>query len=659
MKRWTLDILAGALVVAVNLIVFGYHSGRLGFYADDGGFLSSIYPGMGTQRLIDGISSYVTGRNLHIIWQYFISVIAGGSAIENLPAMHYVQVGADATTGLLLFLALRLWYVARPAAFVAAISFSFYPVHDETHYWLSSLPMNIISTAFVLALVCLSALLLRALSATVRDSAKLLLLLVVYFVVFLCSMFTYDQTVPVVMVVVTLVAATIFYRYPSLRISAAGSWLLSLAVFVSLVFWKARVPAGGPVFFNLTLDHIMQTFQDSVDTWSSLYNARAIAHPFRRATTADQIMAVAVAGVTVVATWFFLNRYNGQNTKRSGEGFVVPVGNTQGFGFNLIVLIGGVFFYLLAYLPAYLWYLSPRHSYLPSIGMATIAAGLLGTLTPLAKRMAFVKSIVLVFIGVMMVSFIARDLIDKNIWITAFEMRKEMYQAVADRYASENPTTLLLSGFPSAITPEGSPLAFLSGENRYAPTIITQGKIVADAISLHPVPSQSGYFIKTEEGRWGSEFLVHVAKKHATIVLFESIDAEELKTYYDVGNERFSAGQFYSLTPIARRSDQSAFAANASAAGYDVDVPAVSVKQDEVLALVGYSSRDGQMSSAFHSTPADMEAFAVPVDVSAARDGAPHAFHLEYQVSMSRIDGFRLYVVGSLGAKPVAEIPVK
>jgi hypothetical protein len=658
MKRWTLDILAGALVVAVNLIVFGYHSGRLGFYADDAGFLFGIYPGMGTQRLIDGVSSYVTGRNLHIIWQYFISVIAGGSAIENLPAMHYVQVGADATTGLLLFLALRLWYVARPAAFVAAISFSFYPVHDETHYWLSSLPMNIISTAFVLALVCLSALLLRALSATGRDSAKLLLLLVVYFVVFLCSMFTYDQTVPVVMVIVTLVAATIFYRYPSLRISAAGGWLLSLAVFVSLVFWKARIPAGGPIFSNLTLDHIILTFQDSVDTWSSLYNARAIAHPFRRATIVDQIMAVAVAGVTVVATWFFLNQYNRQNTSKSGESFVVP-GDTQGFGFNLIVLIVGAFFYLLAYLPAYLWYLSPRHSYLPSIGMATIAAGLFGALAPLAKRMASVKSIVLIFIGVMMVSFIARDLIDKNIWITAFEMRKAMYQAAADRYTSENPTAFLFSGFPSAITREGSPLAFLSGENRYAPSIMTSGKIVAEAISLHPVPSQSGYFIKTEEGRWGSEFLVHVARKRATIVLFESIDAQQLKTYYDAGKERFSSSQFYSLTPIARRSDQSAFAANASAAGYDVGVPAVSLKEDEVLALVGYSSRDGQTSSAFHSTPADMEAFTVPVDVSAARDGAPHAFHLEYEVSMSRIDGFRLYVVGSSGAKPVAEIPVK
>src|ERR1700727_1309716 len=96
MRRYSKDILAGVLIVAVNLIVFGYQSGRLGFYADDAGFLSGIYPGMGVQQLISGIGSYVTGRNLHILWQYFISVIAGGSAIENLPAMHYLQVLADA-----------------------------------------------------------------------------------------------------------------------------------------------------------------------------------------------------------------------------------------------------------------------------------------------------------------------------------------------------------------------------------------------------------------------------------------------------------------------------------------------------------------------------------------------------------------------------------
>ena len=116
MRRCAPDILAGVLVVAANLAVFGYHSGKLGFYADDAGFLATIYPGMSVHQLISAIGSYVTGRNLHILWQYLVSVIAGGSGIENLPAMHYVQVVADATAGVLLFLALRLWRVGRPAA---------------------------------------------------------------------------------------------------------------------------------------------------------------------------------------------------------------------------------------------------------------------------------------------------------------------------------------------------------------------------------------------------------------------------------------------------------------------------------------------------------------------------------------------------------------
>src|ERR1700757_1281623 len=171
------DTLAGTLVVAVCAVVFGYHSSRLGFYADDAGFLRSIYPGMPIQDLFSGIGSYVTGRNLHVLWQYLISVAAGGSAVENIPAMHFMQVAADATAGLLLFVALRLWGVMRAAAWFAAIAFSLFPNHGETHFWLSSLPMNIISTIFVLILLCLSALLLRASAADDRRSVMWLGLL--------------------------------------------------------------------------------------------------------------------------------------------------------------------------------------------------------------------------------------------------------------------------------------------------------------------------------------------------------------------------------------------------------------------------------------------------------------------------------------------------
>jgi hypothetical protein len=172
MKARSLDTLASILVVAVSVVVFGYHSGRLGFYADDAGFLVQIYPGMTIENLLSRIASYVTGRNLHILWQYFVSVAAGGNTIDNLPAMHFVQVAADATAGLLLFLALRLWGVERTAACLSAIAFSLFPNHGETHFWLSALPMNIVSTIWVLILLCLTAMLQRA-SATKNRNAVL------------------------------------------------------------------------------------------------------------------------------------------------------------------------------------------------------------------------------------------------------------------------------------------------------------------------------------------------------------------------------------------------------------------------------------------------------------------------------------------------------
>jgi hypothetical protein len=659
MKQRSQDILAGALIVAANLVVFGYRSSSLGFYADDAGFLPGIHPGITMHQLIWRIGAYVTGRNLHIVWQYLVTVIAGGSAIEHLPAMHYTQVAADATSALLLFLALRLWRVGRPAAFVAAIAFSFYPVHDETHFWLSALPMNIMSTIFVLALVCLSKLILDALSVKQQNALKSLSLLVAFLLIFLCSMFTYDQAVPAVMAIVTLLAAAIFYRHPGRRIVTAGAWCFCLAIFVGLVIWKVREPGGGPDLSHATIGYVLRNYQVSVHIWLSLFSVRTIVVlPFARATPAGIIMAFAVAVAAVVAIWFLMNQDKRSATVPGGTSVAWGI-DAQGRLFNLVVLVAGICFYLLAYLPACLWSLSPRHSYLPSVGIATMVAGLLGGLTPLIGRPPFFKVIVLLVTGILLAGYISRDLIDKELWITAFEMRKSIYRGVADRYASDRPTDLLLSGFPMAIAPRASSLAFLADENSDAPSIMTSGKFLANAMSTHPIPSRSGYFIRTEDGRWAEQSFVHVLREDATVVLFEGINGDQINTYYDIGKDRLRSDQFYLLTPIAHKTDRPGFFASVSAAGYDVDVPAVPLKQDEVLALVGYSLRDGRMSLASHSTPADIEGFTIPADVSDSLDGGAHAFHLEYQVSMPSIDSFRLYIVDGKAARLVAETPVK
>ena len=130
MRRYSQDLLAGVLIVALNLVVFGVHSGRLGFYADDAGFLTTIYPDMGVQRLISWIGSYVTGRNLHILWQYVVSVIAGGSGLENLLLC---TTRRRPPTLLPVYCCLSLFGCGASdwPQLIAAIGFSLYPVHDE------------------------------------------------------------------------------------------------------------------------------------------------------------------------------------------------------------------------------------------------------------------------------------------------------------------------------------------------------------------------------------------------------------------------------------------------------------------------------------------------------------------------------------------------
>ncbi len=671
MKReYFQDLSIGILVFLTIIGVFGYRSDQLGIYADDPGFLLTVYPGMTLNQLSDVIGSYVTGRNLHILWQYLITLLVGGSSVTEVPSMHHVHVAVDALNGLGLFFALRLWGVHVAGAFLAAMAFAFFPNHGETHFWLSALPMNVLSATFVLALMCLVPMLVRSINEKRFKTAILKTLLILIF--FCCAMLTYDQVVPVTMSIINLLAIGFLYKFRKLRVPTVILWLFCNALFVGLLIWKVGTPAGGPVFRNINLSHIYEIFLQSIKVWGRL--GAELAFDFVRIyktlvtakvpylvddvlSNGELAIAILTTGAIVFATHTLLPSNNSRGLPNTWSWAEYGVCLKRG----TILLVTGAFFFILAYLPAYLWYLSPRHSYFPSIGVAIILASLATMLIPALKRSLPIKVIVLSLVGFVFLSFTLRNLIEKNDWISSYEMRKNMYQKIAERYASENPTSILFAGFPSSPRIGGTPLAFLTGEHAGAPSIITNGVIKATRIALHPIPSMSGYFVQTEEGRWGENAFIHIEKASATILIYEGIRDSRLMVDYDKDHSRFNHEKFYSLKmkENAYQEEKNELIVSYGTAGFNIQIPSVNLSDGETLALVACSFSAGKLSPVFHNTSIDSERFLIPVDVSGTRDSRRASANLQYKIPMPTIEGFQLYVVDHERARLIYEAKLK
>lgn len=666
LKNKAQDITAIILIAILTWVVFGYQGSLLGFYADDSGFLLDIVLNMPLKDLFASMYAYVPGRNLHILWQYFVTMLAGGTGIENLPAMHAIQTFVDAVNGILLYVFLRLCRVQLWPAFVAAVAFIIFPNHGETHFWLSSLPMNILSTFFVLVLLCLAVLFLYIDKSKNENLIRILLLSLV--LTFIASMFTYDQVVPVTMTIMTLLGAALFSRNRRYRSTIICIWLTCVGLFLALLAWKITTPGGGPSFSHLNLEHILLTFLRSCWLWISillvpydlidLLSARSIgdilytlkhlevAFPiWVRASSSDRWLTLIITAAVISATLIFY-------IKRSKA-----INCNNVFPLNKILILGGAFFFLLAYLPSYLWHLAPRHSYLPSVGVAIVIAGLLNSFQSDDDRITKLKLGILIILPIFFGNFILSNLVEKHFWSSSFKMRSNIYQNLKKNYISNNPTTVLFVGFPYRPYPGSPEQAFLYNEHPGAASIVTKHKIIDQEIALHPIPSKTGYFIKTEENRWGNERLIHIKKQEATVVIFDGIDSitGNIQTTYDHHRNLFSHEKYFSLQSINNVDSAANLLVLAQKTGYDIFIGSFPLGLNEVLALVPSVLKGGKMLPVFYTAPLDSERYMIPADVSGNQSGTPAAFRLTYRLAMPKIDGFQLYIVNGERSRLVAE----
>lgn len=395
-ERW--DAL---LLLALGLALFGWLAPQAGLHLDDHGFWH-CFEYYSPRQLFDFFVQYVPGRNLYILYFYALHRLAGGS-----PAlMHVFGLVLDLLNPVLLLILARRMGASPGAALASAGLFLTWPNHGETHWWTSAIMMNLFSTTLTLCAV------LAAGETRLSPAARLCVGVALY----AAALFDYDQ----VYLLWILILAFARLRDPGIgahRLTAAAAVFVALdalhlaaRLFAPFSSGGRPMPRGGLVL--LSLKHAV---------------VQSLA-PLRRPPALEDFpggVAAAVAiGLLLGGCWAWRCARRWQ-----------PVGPQA----DAALAAFGAAWWACSYAPNMLWYISPRHNYLPSAGLALMAAALASRLsgresarTPLALAGAGLFAL-----------FTLAAWSDGLAWSESSRLQ-DRFAAEAARHASPSPAVMLV-----------------------------------------------------------------------------------------------------------------------------------------------------------------------------------------------------------------------
>lgn len=258
--------------------------------------------------------------------------------------MHLFGLLLDLLNPLLVFALARRVGASRGAALAAAGIFLTWPNHGETHWWTCSIMMNLFTTTLALAAF------LAAGHTKWKRGPRLTLAALLYVV----ALFDYDQ---VFFLWIPLLAFAYWadsgLRRGRLAAAAAGFLALDAAHFAARML-SPFSNGGRPV---PRVDVILLSVKHAITQTLAPMRRPPFLGDFPGGPLLAGLLAVAAAGIWI--------HYCARDWNKDGE---------RGAEKRL-ALFGGAW-WLFAYGPNFLWYISPRHNYLPSVGTAFLAAAL-------------------------------------------------------------------------------------------------------------------------------------------------------------------------------------------------------------------------------------------------------------------------------------------
>ncbi|MGH7754289.1 MAG: hypothetical protein ACREN5_15900, partial [Gemmatimonadales bacterium] len=462
----------------------GIGAARLGFHYDDSRWVHEL-AGADWPAVWKAMRDYIPGRPLFVFWQYLVFRVAGDAA-GRPEALHLIQAAIDALVVAVFFLVLRRVRVPAPLAILAAGLFAFWPVHGETHFWNTSVVGNLITTLFVLVFLLTSA----ALAGFWNEPpARGWGLRAVDLAAFAGAMLTYDQ-------VFLVLAGTLWLR--ARRALAAH---LPHAAVVGLFLWpKLTGPPGkGPSLQAGSAGMLAGNAVQSIAITIGSVWSKTVAPLYERATRGDWLLALvvsaALAGLALVL-WV--------RSPAKGE----PIPRRTLFGLGLL-------FWAAAYVPGWLWHLSPRTHYLPSIGLfAAVAVWMAWALEQIPLRAG--RALVLAALGGLIFLFAGATRGERRYWEDAFHAKKQLFTEL--KRDLERAEVLVLENFPTSLGP--AHLIYPQDASYAAGRFFPRSLHPRFAGDISGVPAPGGVFLYTYAYFHGSEAFRYFPASNPLLVRF-------------------------------------------------------------------------------------------------------------------------------------------
>ncbi len=384
-------VLAAALLGAAPFI---FTVPFCGLYLDDYSFLGML-EGVSPGALWIEFLHYVPGRNLHIPFFYGLLELTGGS----VAAMHLIGVGFDALNAALLFLLVRRVTGLSSVALASAAIFAIAPNHGETHFWITLIPQVQIPATLTLAAFLLAAH-PRGLAAACA--------------VYTVALFTYDQ----VFFLWPLLLAVAWSHDPAPRrapYAAAAASLIALnAAHIALRYLSPYASGGRPL---IRWSDVLDRGRDA-----AVALGKGVL-PWPTSSHAHWAWTLLAAALALAGAYWLVRAVRDRARDEAGPLAAWTAGEAW-----FAAAAGGGAWTILAYGPNLFWYLSPRHSLLPSIGWAlALAAG--GAFAAAHSRR--VAAALPWLAGIFFAAAAVSDVHEGTQWIDSRLLRDEFSSAVA------------------------------------------------------------------------------------------------------------------------------------------------------------------------------------------------------------------------------------
>ena len=311
-------------VVFLFLFLITY---QIKIYADDAGFISS-YKLSDDKKSLNRILQYVPGRNLHILWQdlgFYITAID----FESFWRHRMLQTFMFTLIGYLVYKIVCLITHDKFYSLLVGLLVIFFPIYQDVNWWANALPQHIISSLFVLLIIIVQ---IKIINVRLRFLAINILAIL--------AIFTYDQSAAAAFLLLTMES----YSYWS-KSKNSGK--------INVTFITQSVIVFGLFMIYLQLVLNRNGNGPDLSTSSVPRLLRNLALPLFYILENEKYLTYTLIVIIMISILFY---------KAAKDNIVKIFSSVFSLSNSKYLILT-----LASYVPIAVWWVSPRHLYLPGI----------------------------------------------------------------------------------------------------------------------------------------------------------------------------------------------------------------------------------------------------------------------------------------------------